>query len=57
MQFRSLGQEDPLEEGAATHSVFEYSCLDNLMDRRSWRGKALTLMCNIKPHLARVRHN
>ena len=28
---RSLGQEDPLEEGVATHS--KYSCLENPMDR------------------------
>ena len=40
MQVQSLGQEDPLEEGAATHSVYKYSCLDNLMDRGSWRDKA-----------------
>ena len=28
---RSLGWEDPLEEGMATHS--SYSCLENSMDR------------------------
>ena len=28
---QSLGQEDPLEEGMATH--FQYSCLRNPMDR------------------------
>ena len=30
MQVQSLGLEDPLEEGMATHSS---SCLENLMDR------------------------
>ena len=30
---QSLGQEDPLEEGMATHS-----CLDNVMDRGAWRA-------------------
>ena len=29
-----LGQEDPLEEGMATHS----SILENPMDRGAWRG-------------------
>ena len=28
---RSLGQEDPLEKGMATHS-----CLENSMDRGAW---------------------
>ena len=32
-QVRSLGQEDPLEKGMATHS---YSCLEKSMDRRAW---------------------
>ena len=31
MRVRSLGQEDPLEEGTAT-----YSCLENPMDRGTW---------------------
>ena len=31
-QVRSLGQEDPLEKGTATHS----SCLENFMDRGAW---------------------
>ena len=31
----SLGQEDPLEEGMATHSI---SCLENSMDRGAWRA-------------------
>jgi len=35
MQVRSLGQEDPLEEGMATHSS-QYSCLENPIDRGSW---------------------
>ena len=30
---RSLGQEDPLEEGMATHLS---SCLENSMDRGAW---------------------
>ena len=33
---RSLGQEDVLEEGMATHS--SYSCLENLHGRRSLAG-------------------
>ena len=33
-QVRSLGQEDPLQEGMATHS--SYSCLENPMDRGAW---------------------
>ena len=35
MQFWSLGWEDPLEKGMATHSDF---CLGNLMHRGSWRA-------------------
>ena len=31
-QVRSLGWEDPLEKGMATHS----SCLENSADRRAW---------------------
>ena len=31
---RSLGWEDPLEKGMATHS--SYSCLENSMDRGAW---------------------
>ena len=31
---RSLGWEDPLEKGMATHS----SCLENPMDRGAWQG-------------------
>ena len=30
----SLGQEDPLEEGLATHSS---SCLENAVDRGGWQ--------------------
>ena len=33
---QSLGQEDPLEKGMATH--FQYSCLENSMDRGAWRA-------------------
>ena len=36
MQVQSLGQEDPLEKGMATHS--EYSCLENPMGQRSLAG-------------------
>ena len=32
----SLGGEDPLEEGMATHSSI--SCLENPMDRGAWRA-------------------
>jgi len=31
---QSLGWEDPLEEGIATHS--SNSCLENPMDRETW---------------------
>ena len=31
-QIQSLGQEDPLEKGTATHSSTQYSCLENPMD-------------------------
>ena len=34
-QARSLGWEDPLEKGMATHS---YSCLEIRMDRGAWRA-------------------
>ena len=33
-QIQSLGGEDPLEKGMATHS----SCLENPMDRGGWWG-------------------
>ena len=33
-QVRSLGGEDPLEKGMATHC--QYSCLENSMDREAW---------------------
>ena len=36
MQVRSLGQEDPLQE--ENGSLFQYSCLENLMDRGAWRA-------------------
>ena len=35
MRVRSLGQEDALEKGMATHSSI--SCLENSMDRGAWR--------------------
>ena len=34
-QVQSWGQEDPLEEGMATHSL-QFSCLQNPMDRGVW---------------------
>ena len=36
VQVQSLGREDPLEEGMATHS--RYSCLENPTDRGAWRA-------------------
>ena len=36
---QSLGQEDPLEEGMATHPL-QYSCLGNSMDRGAWWATA-----------------
>ena len=46
-QIRSLGGEDPLEEGMTTHSGI--LALENPMDRRAWR---------LQPILShRVRHN
>ena len=36
MWIQSLGQEDPLEEGKATH--FSTSCLENPMDRVAWQA-------------------
>ena len=36
MQVRSLGQEDPLEEGTA--NALQYSCLENSMDRGAWQA-------------------
>ena len=37
-QVQSLGQEDPLENGMATHSSIleNSSCLENSMDRGAW---------------------
>ena len=35
-QVRSLGQEDSLEKGMATHSSI--SCLENSMDSRTWQA-------------------
>ena len=32
----SLGQEDPLEMGMATHSSILATILENFMDRRAW---------------------
>ena len=34
MQFQSLGQEDPLEEG--TGNPLWYSCLENPMNKGAW---------------------
>ena len=36
MRVRSLGWEDPLEEGMATS--LQYSCLGNPMDRGTWKA-------------------
>ena len=36
MWVQSLGWEDPLEEGVATH--LQYSCLENPMDREEPDG-------------------
>ena len=36
MWVQSLGGEDPLEEGMATH-LLQYSCLENPTDRGAWR--------------------
>ena len=33
-----MGQEDPLEREMATHSILQYSCLENPMDRGVWRA-------------------
>ena len=38
-QLWSLGQEDPLEEGMATH--FQGYCQENPMDRGAWRAKSI----------------
>ena len=37
MQAQSLDQEDLLEEDVATHPL-QYSCLENPMDRETWRA-------------------
>ena len=34
-EVRSLGREDPLEEGMETHSS---SCLENPVDREAWQA-------------------
>ena len=36
---QSLGQEDPLEEGG-NGNLFQYSCLENPMDREAWEATA-----------------
>ena len=35
-QVWSLGWKDPLVKGMATHSILQYSCLENPMDRGAW---------------------
>ena len=40
MRVRSLGQEDPLEEG----NPLQYSGLENLMDRGAWRAMVHRVM-------------
>ena len=37
-QVRSLGEEDPLEEGTA--NPLQYSCLENTKDRGAWQATA-----------------
>ena len=34
-QVQFLGQEDPLEKG---NNPFQYSCLENPMDRQAWQA-------------------
>ena len=46
-QVRSLGREDPLEEGMATHSLYSY--LGHSMDRGAWWA----IVCGV----VRVEHN
>ena len=36
MQVRSLGQDDPPEEGMA--NPLQYSCLENPMDKGTWHA-------------------
>ena len=43
---RSLGWEDPLEKGIGNQ--FQYSCLENPMDRGAWQATV---------HGVTVRHN
>ena len=38
-QVGSLGREDPLEKGMATH--LQYSCLENPRDRGAWQATVL----------------
>jgi len=42
VQVRSLGREDPLEEGMACNPL-QSSCLENLMDRGAWRATVHTV--------------
>ena len=44
---QSLGWEDPLESEMATH--FQYSCLENSMDRGAWGLQSMGLQ--------KVRHD
>ena len=46
MKIRSLGPEDPLEEGIVT----QYSCLENPMDRGAWQAKVHS-MAKSQPRL------
>ena len=38
-----LVEEDPLEEGLATHSSIPENCLENSMDRGAWQATVLAV--------------
>ena len=44
---RSLGQEDPLEEGLASHAP-QYSGLENPMDRGAWQARVTKSRTRVK---------
>ena len=51
---RSLGWEDPLEKGMATHS--QYSCLENSMDRGAWWATVNAKECSNYCTTALISH-